>query len=193
MIETEITNIHWPYYLAFEEDIEKISRYIDFDKSNYCTHSIELARILLAASSETDVLLKELCMLIDSSKNPQRIDQYREILAANNISLNSHGVESSKYGLKLNPWSNWEKDINPEWWWAYNRVKHERSNFFHLANLKNTLNSVAALLVVNIQYDSHMLQIENQNYKYELRDVINHLNPRSELFRIDDPWAYFRD
>lgn len=65
-------NIHWSYYLAFEQDLEKISRYIEFHESNYSTYSVELARILLAACSESDVLLKEICKLVEPEQKPRR-------------------------------------------------------------------------------------------------------------------------
>lgn len=191
MIKAEVSNIHWPYYLAFERDVENLARYIDFTESNYCTHSIELARILLAASSEADVLLKEICRLIDSSRNTGNIDQSKELIKDSGLQLWNIGVESRRYGLQLKPWSNWAGEQNPEWWWAYNKVKHERSNYFHLANLKNALNSVAALLVLNIEYVLLLMRSENPAVQHELRNVISSLYPASELFRINDPWAYF--
>lgn len=193
MIRADVSNIHWPYYLAFECDVESLARYIEFKESNYCTHSIELARLLLAASSEADVLLKEVCKLIDPSQRPQNIDQYKDIIRNDGGEWWNIRVESRRYGLQLNPWSNWAGGDNPDWWWAYNKVKHERSNHFQQANLKNTLNSVAALLVLNIEYAFRLLQSDNSGYPYELKHAIGSLYPASELFRISDPWAYYVD
>lgn len=103
MIKADVNNIHWPYYLAFERDVENLARYIDFKESNYCTHSIELARILLASSSEVDVLLKEICKLIDPSQNPKNIDQYKELIKNDGQQFWNIGVESRRYGLHLKP------------------------------------------------------------------------------------------
>jgi len=47
------TNIHWNYYLAIENDFEKISRYIEFTEANNATFSIELARIIMSGNSRS--------------------------------------------------------------------------------------------------------------------------------------------
>ena len=53
--------IHWNYFLALESDLAQVSRYIEFDSNNYRTYSIELSHLLLASSSEVDVIAKGIC------------------------------------------------------------------------------------------------------------------------------------
>ncbi len=53
--------IHWNYFLALEQDLLKISRFIEFNEKNYETFSLELAHLLFAAAAETEVILKSLC------------------------------------------------------------------------------------------------------------------------------------
>ena len=53
--------LHWNYFLALEADVENLSRYIEFKKDNFRVYSIEIAHILLASSSEVDVVAKQLC------------------------------------------------------------------------------------------------------------------------------------
>ena len=53
-----------------------------------------------------------------------------------------------RFGLELCPWSNWQNNKKPDWWDAYNNVKHDRHKKYSDANLKNVLNSVAGLLVL---------------------------------------------
>ena len=55
------TQLHWNYFLALEADVCKLSRYIELQKDNYETYSIELVRILFAACSEIEVVMKLLC------------------------------------------------------------------------------------------------------------------------------------
>ena len=52
---------HWNYFLAIEEDLENLSRYIELREDNFATYSIETAKILMAASQEVDVLFKAIC------------------------------------------------------------------------------------------------------------------------------------
>lgn len=53
--------LHWNYFLAVEEDLHRLSRFIEFSQDNFETYSIELSRILFAASAEVDVVAKQLC------------------------------------------------------------------------------------------------------------------------------------
>ena len=53
--------IHWSYFLALEEDIQRLSRFVEFNSNNFATFSLEMSHILLASSSEVDVVLKMLC------------------------------------------------------------------------------------------------------------------------------------
>src|SRR4029453_3009547 len=44
---------HWNYFLAIENDIGRIGRYIELTRANFTTYSIETARLLMAATQES--------------------------------------------------------------------------------------------------------------------------------------------
>ena len=48
MIITQASNQYWNYFLAIEQDMEKLSRYIEFTDDNFPTYSIELTYLLLS-------------------------------------------------------------------------------------------------------------------------------------------------
>ena len=145
--ETE-TPLHWNFLLALEDDIANLSRFIEPTTGNFDAYSLELARMLFAASSEVDVVAKQLCAQIDSQKRAKCINDYREIITEKIPKFYQTEVLYPRFGLRMKPWLNWESDKNPLWWKAYNDVKHERNVHFPKANLKNALNSVAALYVL---------------------------------------------
>lgn len=146
--------MHWNYFLALEQDLAQISRFIEFHKDNENTFSIELAHLLLAASSEVDVLLKAVCQQQHGlTKSQPKITDYRVIVREQLPRLVTAQYHIPKHGFTLTPWKNWESpDEIPDWWTAYNKVKHHRSEHFSQANLKNVLNAFAALFSVNLQY-----------------------------------------
>ena len=41
--------LHWNYFLVIEEDLGRLSRYVEFNLANNKTYSIEMARILMAS------------------------------------------------------------------------------------------------------------------------------------------------
>ena len=65
---TPNANLHWNYFIALEQDLEKVSRYIEFCTPNLKVHSIELAHLLFAAASEVDVLAKWVCKTVAPSE-----------------------------------------------------------------------------------------------------------------------------
>jgi len=142
--------LHWNYFLALESDLERLSRYVEFTKDNYKTYSLEMAHLLLAASSEVDVVLKGLCNRVDSKKKPDNIDGYREILRPKFPRLCEMQIRIPRFALDVIPWENWQSDKNPNWWRAYNKVKHDRAEFFKLANLQNTVAAIAGLFVATM-------------------------------------------
>jgi hypothetical protein len=72
--------LHWNYFLALENDLETLSRYVEFDVANFNVFSIELAHLLFAAASEVDVLAKRMCELANPSAPRGNMDNYRACL-----------------------------------------------------------------------------------------------------------------
>lgn len=140
---------HWEYYLTIVQDLENLSRYVDFSEHNSQTYSIELVRLLLSICSEVDVVCKVLCRpFVSSGKKPGKIDEYRKVLIAQYPQLPDIVVSASKHSLSFRPWESWNKSINPDWWRAYNDVKHERDSFYHQATLWNVLMAASGLCVL---------------------------------------------
>ncbi len=95
---TREKNLHWDYYLALETDIEGVDRYVEFDQANFNTHSIEFAHLLLAASSEVDVVLKELCQLLSPQSKAANIKDYQKIIKEHIPGIIEKEVVSNRYG-----------------------------------------------------------------------------------------------
>jgi hypothetical protein len=132
-----------------EDDLLELSRWIEFAKDNEGSYSIELARLLMTAASEVDVVAKALCKAIDKSRDASSINVYQEVLIGALPMLPDSRVEMPRFGMEFCPWSNWATLKNPpDWWQGNNKVKHHRTDHFRQANLKNVLNAVAGLLVL---------------------------------------------
>jgi len=164
--------VHWNYFLAIERDVEVLSRYVEFDESNFDCFSIEIARILLAAGAEVDVVCKQLCRMTESDSNAGNIRQYRGKLINAIAGIANFEVTIARFGLTLKPWDEWRNDPGvPFWWTAYNKVKHQRDSHYDRANLKNALNSVAGLFVLVL-------------YFYQSFALWGGLSPSAQLFGV---------
>src|ERR1022692_3254506 len=100
-IETAVTTVHWNYFLAIERDLEILSRYVDFNEKNFACFSIEIARIILAASAEVDVVCKQICQATDASSDAKSIDAYRTNISSAIPDISSFVVLLPRFGLRL--------------------------------------------------------------------------------------------
>lgn len=139
--------IHWNYFLALEEDLERLARFVDFS-GNENTYSLEIARILLGASSEVDVVLKAICQQISPNSKASNIMHYEAEISRALPNFKFFEVTIPKYGLTYQPWINWAKNASPNWWIAHNNVKHSRDKCFNTdATLIHCLNAIGALYI----------------------------------------------
>ena len=187
-IEVSGNLVHWNYYLALEQDLSKVSRFIEFSEENFDTYSIELAHLLLASSSEVDVVLKSLCNLKRPEKKHKNINDYKETVMVEFPDMIKETCFVPRFGLELNPWGDWNGEINPFWWDGYNKVKHHRDIHFKKANLENTLNSLAALNIVILYY--YQEQLSNVGEKHHFKDITRILIPESSLMFFDAGYYY---
>src|SRR4051812_7610498 len=115
---------HWEYFLTLDDDLARVSRYIEFAPGNFKTYSIELVRLILAAGSETDVVAKSLCRTLNPNGTFKNIDQYRVEIMKHYPRFPTLKVRLPRLGLGLRPWASWSKGQNPAWWHSHTNVKH---------------------------------------------------------------------
>lgn len=146
---------HLNYFLCIEDDLQRLSRWIEFSPDNEAVYSIELARLLMTASAEVDVVAKALCKAIDNESKASDIHAYQSKLIKAVPMLSDAKVLMPRYGMTFNPWESWhEKKNPPDWWRGNNKVKHHRAEHFNQANLKNVLNATAGLLLLLLLFYS---------------------------------------
>jgi hypothetical protein len=166
--------LHWNYFLSVEEDLHRLARFIELSADNFETYSIELARILFAASAEVDVVAKQLCGQLRKGCDVSNMNGYRDILWQELPVLAEAHVNIPRHGLVLKPWENLRESSSPDWWRAYNEVKHERHERYRSANLKNTLNSIGGLFLLLLFF-------------YREQALLGHLKPNPSMLRLGPP------
>jgi hypothetical protein len=144
-------NSFWQYYLSLEEDLIRLSKYVEINEDNFKTYSIELVKIYLSTCSEVDVLAKLLSKIL-GNKKADSISNYSKTILQYYPNLTKYSIQIPRYSLNLFPWQDWTEKTSPKWWSSYNRVKHQRDEFYKDASLGNVLNSIAGLLVLNLYY-----------------------------------------
>lgn len=180
--------IHWNYFLSIEKDLEKVGRYVEICEQNFNTYSIELARVLLSACSEIDVLMKQLCKILGLN-SVQNINDYRLAIKPNLAGLIDEEVFLPRFGVEFKPWASWENNVTPEWWQNHNSVKHNRNESFHEANLKNTLYSIGGLFVLTLYFYKKSIESTTERI-IEFREITRYLNPGTRLMNLQRSYYY---
>lgn len=150
MLEDVDSQREWQYFLSIEEDLAATFSFVEPCCANESTYSTEYAKILLAAASATDTVLKRLCVSLDSSSEVSCEQGYRKKLVSDYGLPFSHvEVIPLGRGLGNHPWQNWtaQNPHTPDWWTAYNKVKHHFDRYFDMANLGNAYRAVSGLLI----------------------------------------------
>jgi hypothetical protein len=161
--------VHWNYFLSLESDFVNFSRYIEFCSENYEAYSIEAGRLIMAATQECDVLLKQLCVNGASSEGDYRIE-----IPSLYQNFTSHRVSIPSFNISFTPFQSWANSPSetPKWWTANNKFKHQRHEKFELASLENALNAISALLLCNI-------------YFYHKENQLHEIQPTPQLLVAD--------
>ena len=154
MDKAEVLN-HWNYFLTLEKDLSILKNYVEIHEDNFSTYSFELSKLLQLACSEIDSVCRLLCKTIDSSTDyfdetvfSGNISKYKDIILNTYPLLTKSEVHIPDLSTKVLPWADWDSKDSPSWWMSYNKVKHYRHSCFKQANLKNTLFSISALMII---------------------------------------------
>lgn len=166
MNREEFCRLHWRYYLVLERDFLDIERYITFDLgdnysydnqmitdiANSNAFSNELIKQYQTICSEVDVILKSICKELGNN-NANSMTVYTEEVLKKWDLLPNQKVRMN--AIELQPFLNWRSEPNynsPDWWTPYNGVKHERLANFRNANLKNVVNALAGLYILELWF-----------------------------------------
>lgn len=129
------------------DDFERLFEYVEPHTNNENAFSHRIYELLLRACTEVESCCKRI--LIANGYAANNMNDYKKIEQATHLSgytvLYSNWLPSQ---YTVHPFANWATGGSLPWYQAYNDVKHNRSQQFHLASLKNLLDSICGLLCI---------------------------------------------
>ncbi len=192
------------YYDELEKRLASLSHYISFEKSNRLVYSNELLTLLQLIGSEVDVCGKAIAEVSDECPdldecNIQKWGFYiqRVIPDMDRMQVktpiegsyrpwakfrieqfvNKNGAVGFRYVAHSHP-----KAESPDWWRAYNSVKHRRKQLvkpekseYESANLKNVIHALGGLYVMEqcflSQFDAADIETVPPSSLFQLIDA----------------------
>jgi hypothetical protein len=145
---------HWEYFIALDEDLWTLRRYIAFEEANLGTYSIECHRIIQMAALETEAVLYQICKLQNGSceSSPGRTKSFVKLLEHLRSFLNERELELGEIMVEyigaspVQPFSFEPQSKELSWWGAYTSLKHRRHESLQKATLSHALQATGALV-----------------------------------------------
>ena len=145
---------HWDYFIALDEDLWTLRRYIAFEAANLGTYSIECHRIIQMAALETEAVLYQICKLRNGTceSGTGRTRPFGELLEHLRDFLEEHGLELGRIrvqyvgSLVVQPFPPGSPGNALPWWDAYTALKHRRHEALQKATLQHALQASGALV-----------------------------------------------
>lgn len=151
-------NIYWKKYLYLESRVIETDYYVTISKENFKTFSNVYEELLISICSELESVFREWS---GEMSNDSNINSYVKKIIFKSEDNFDKEVSVFLCDLKVKPFSDltfFLKEINDfkyintknhlYWWYIYNKIKHDKVNYYKFANLENILNSLAALFIV---------------------------------------------
>ena len=168
MTITEFKNNYINHYLVLEKDFQLTMEYVTLSEDNFDTYSTYYLKLLLNIGSEIGVMLELLAKLYDPNIKKTGFGCSKTILEKEpDIRLLELKLRNEELFIKP-----WDYEAIPEWWTAYNEIKHNRyksadsfdskRKYYQYANLRNVITSLAALLSLNLYAYRHIAQQNNE-------------------------------
>ena len=158
-------NIFWNIYKNIERELIEISNIIHIDDNQLSVYSPKITELLIRTVVEVEAISKELYFknggdkandsqlffdtdCIDFLENKWSLSKKKVIVSAPNFYFSD---EDNRVLTPLKK-SNKRGSSSSKWLIAYQAVKHNRNNSLSKGNLKNLIEALAGLYVLNIYY-----------------------------------------
>ncbi len=104
MKEKDFLEFCWRQYLLLEKEFNSTTTYVAIDDINRLTYSNAYLKLMLQIGSEIDVVAKEVCFEIDSSKKTCKINQYKQIILNKYPEFSKVAVYVKRNSNLIIPW-----------------------------------------------------------------------------------------
>ena len=155
--------------MDLERQFIDFTKYVPYLDGNENVYSFRLVNLILAIGAHVDSVFKEMFRCSDfSTKYPDilkkindgkaTITDYREIEKEYYISKRKVVFKRLPERETIFPFQQFGTK-SPDWWSAYNKIKHEFSQNFKMATLKTARDALACAFLLNVVHKPAILRL----------------------------------
>lgn len=198
-------NTYWPIYNNLEKQFLELTFFIHIDDNQLSTYSIKISELILRAAIEVESIAKDL-HLMNGGVDKKNLKYDEEALKYLNslwkldkkiLIQNSSNIFTTKNTLI--PFLKNTKGANGKltysWNNAYQNIKHNRAGSLEHGCLKNLIEILGALYILNLYYKDETFDFGNENERNNFSTQLN-----SKLFSVNyhkpkfyDGWIFDRN
>ena len=186
-------NIFWNIYKNIERELIEISNIIHIDDNQLSVYSPKITELLIRTVVEVEAISKELYFknggdkandnqlffdtdCIDFLENKWLLSKKKVIVSAPNFYFSD---EDNRVLTPLKK-ANKRGSSSSKWLIAYQAVKHNRNNSLSKGNLKNLIEALAGLYVLNIYYKDLVYSLSRDSNGTDFDNSLG-----SSIFSVD--------
>lgn len=162
-------NLYWNVYKNLERELLQLAEYIHIDDSQMNVYSMKIADLLIRTAVEIEALSKELFSLNGGTCVRGR-DLYFDTdclkflddmwhVEKKQVIIASPYIYLSEGARILVPFEKCSQRGKGRWKKAYQSVKHDRTKNLTKGNIKNSIEALAALYLLNIYYRDSTVEL----------------------------------
>lgn len=172
----EFEKNYWRYYLMLEAKFVHTLQYVTLSNDNFDTYSNEYAHLIQTVGAELDAFFKVYCGF--APKALKNISDYAAFILQDWPGIKKQVVKADE--ISLQPFENWEEHRAKQslfWWEAFDTIKHSRVANEDVASMKNTINILAALYMLEMKFFKKLA---------DMNDTIDIMQDGSKVFLLDN-------
>ena len=164
----DFMNLYWSVYENLEAEVLSLADSIMFDNDQLGVYSLKIGDLIVRCAVEIESISKELYLQEGGQfpvfdKNGEKHDLYFDTdcldllvkkwnINKKKLHVSSLKMDFSSSNLILTPLEKSNQRGKCQWKKAYQAIKHNRAISLKQANIKNLLNALGALYILNLYY-----------------------------------------
>lgn len=149
MKREDFSRNYWRYYCMLEKKFLSTVDFVEIHKDNFKCFSNEYALLLQAIGAELDNVFKLYCGYDLADR--KTIEDYAAYILSSNPKIIEQRIKITGKDIELTPFQDWNvkkpaKSLG--WWFAFDKIKHNRNENFKDAKQENVLNILSALFML---------------------------------------------
>lgn len=162
---------YWQMFKNLERELLALSETIYINEKQLDVYSSRIADLLVRTVVEIEALSKELYIKLggvisESRRTPFDFEclatlDHKFALFSRVVFISSPYLELPENMTSQKPLENVSQRGSPLWKNAYNAVKHDRAHSFHCGTIRNFINALAALYLLNVYYEAKEIDLKH--------------------------------